>query len=64
MLYTPGMRRRAKSVDILLDRVQSVHTAAQRAECPRNLADDILSQRASDPQFLPSLICVSPFRQR
>ena len=53
MLRTPGMRRRAKAVDTLLERVQSVHTAAQRAGCPRNLADDILSQHASDPQFLP-----------
>ena len=53
MLYTPGMRRRAKAIDTLLERVQSVHTAAQRAGCPRNLADDILSLHASDPQFLP-----------
>ena len=53
MLQTPGMRRRAKAVDILLERVQSVHTAAQRAGCPRDLADDILSLHGSDPQFLP-----------
>ena len=53
MLRTPGMRRRAKSVDTLLDRVQSVHTPAQRAGCPRDLADDLLSLHASDPQFLP-----------
>ena len=53
MLRTPGMRRRAKSVDTLLDRVQSVHTPAQRAGCPRDLADDLLSMHASDPQFLP-----------
>ena len=53
MLKTPGMRRRAKSVDILLERIQGVHTAAQRAGCPRNLADDWLSLHASDPQFVP-----------
>ena len=53
MLRTPGMRRRAKSVDTLLRRVQSVHTPAQRAGCPRDLADDLLSLYASDPQFLP-----------
>ena len=53
MLRTPGMRRRAKSVDTLLSRVQSVHTPAQRAGCPRDLADDLLSLYASDPQFLP-----------
>ena len=30
MLKTPGMKRRAKVVDTLLERVQSVHTPAQR----------------------------------
>ena len=53
MLSTPGMKRRAKAVDILLERVQSVHTPAQRAGCPRNLADDWLSLHASDPQLVP-----------
>ena len=53
MLYTPGMRRRTKAIDTLLERIQSVHTPAQRAGCPRDLADDILSLHASDPQFLP-----------
>ena len=53
MLQTPGMRRRAKSLDTLLERIQSVHTPAQRADASRNLADDILSLHASDPQFFP-----------
>ena len=53
MLQTPGMRRRAKAVDILLERIQSVHTSAQRADASRNLADDILSLHTSDPQFFP-----------
>ena len=53
MLSTPGMKRRAKAVDALLGRVQSVHTPAQRAGCPRNLADDLLSLHASDPQLVP-----------
>ena len=53
MLKTPGMRRRAKAVDTLLERIQSVHTPAQRAGLPRNLADDWLSLHASDPQFVP-----------
>ena len=53
MLNTPGMKRRAKAVDTLLERVQSVHTPAQRAGCPRNLADDWLSLHASDPQLVP-----------
>ncbi len=53
MLNTPGMKRRAKAVDTLLERIQSVHTPAQRAGCPRDLADDWLSLHASDPQFMP-----------
>ena len=53
MLNTPGMRRRAKAVDTLLERIQSVHTPAQRAGSPRDLADDWLSLHASDPQFVP-----------
>ena len=53
MLNTPGMKRRAKAVDTLLERVQSVHTPAQRAGCPRILADDWLSLHASDPQLVP-----------
>lgn len=53
MLNTPGMRRRKKGIYELLDRVQSVHTPAQRAGCPRDLADDLLSLHASDPQFVP-----------
>ena len=53
MLKTPGMRRRAQAVDTLLERIQGVHTSAQRADASRNLADDILSLHASDPQFYP-----------
>ena len=64
MLKTPGMRRRAKAVDKLLERVQGVHTPAQRADAPRDLADDLLSLYASDPQFVRSRICASPFQQR
>ena len=52
-LNTPGMRRRAKVLDTLMQRVQNVHTPAQRADCPRDLVDDYLSLHASDPQFLP-----------
>ena len=53
MLKTPGMSRRTKAIDTLLERVQGVHTPAQRAGCPRDLADDILSLHASDPQLVP-----------
>ena len=52
-LNTPGMKRRAKVLDTLMQRVEGVHTPAQRADCPRDLVDDYLSLHASDPQFLP-----------
>ena len=53
MLKTPGMKRRAKAVDTLLERIQGIHTPAQRAGASRDLADDWLSLHASDPQFVP-----------
>ncbi|MCY4087325.1 MAG: cytochrome P450 [Actinomycetia bacterium] len=53
MLKTPSMKRKAKGIETLLARVQRVHTPAQRAGCPRDIADDLLSLHASDPQFLP-----------
>lgn len=53
MLFTPGMRRPARAINVVSQRVQGTHTPAQRAGCPRNLADDLLSLHASDPQFLP-----------
>ena len=53
MMKTPGMRRRAKTIVTLLERIQSVHTPAQRAGAHRNLVDDYLSLHASDPQFVP-----------
>ena len=53
MLRTPSMKRRAKVVDTLMERIENVHTPAQRADKPRDLADDILSLYASDPQFFP-----------
>ncbi|MYE18487.1 MAG: cytochrome P450 [Rhodospirillales bacterium] len=53
MLNTPGMKRRAKAVDTLIERIRSVHTPAQRAGCARDLADDWLSLHASDPQLVP-----------
>ena len=53
MLKTPGMKRRAKAIDTLIERVQSVHTAAQRAGCPRNFVDDLLSLHANYPLLMP-----------
>ena len=53
MLKTPGIKRKSKAVDTLIERVQSVHTSAQRAGCPLNLVDDLLSLHANDPLLLP-----------
>ncbi len=53
ILNTPGMKRKTHAVEVLLERVQGVHTPAQRADSPRDLADDILSLHASDPQLVP-----------
>ncbi len=53
MMRTPGMKRRSKSIEELLERIHSVHTPAQRAGCPRDLPDDMLSLYESDPQFFP-----------
>ncbi len=53
LLHTPDMKRPAKSIDVAVQRIQNVHTPAQRAGCPRTLADDLFSLYASDPQFLP-----------
>ena len=52
-LNTPAMKRTASAIDTLLERVQSVHTPAQRAGCPRDLADDLFSLNASDPALVP-----------
>ena len=53
MLKTPGMKRKAKAIGTLMERVQSVHTAAQRAGCPRNFVDDLLSLHANHPLLMP-----------
>ena len=52
-LRTPAMRRRTKYTREFVEGVLSVHTAAQRAGCPRDLADDLLSLHTSDPQLMP-----------
>ena len=53
LLSTPGMKRRAKAVETLIERVQNVHTTAQRTGSSRDLVDDILGLHASDPQLVP-----------
>ncbi len=52
-MRTPAMKRTSKAIDTLIARVQGVYTPAQRAGCPRNLADDLFSLNASDPQLVP-----------
>ena len=64
MLRTPGMKAREKVIDELMERIQSVHTPAQRAGEPRDLADDILSLHASDPQLVPESNLRFAFRRR
>ena len=53
MLNTPGMRRKAKLTDELVERVLTTHTPAQRAGQSRGFADDLLSLHASDPLLMP-----------
>ena len=60
-LNTPGMKRRARVLDTLMERVLQGHASAQRADNPRNLRDDALSLHASDPRFLPESDLLFPF---
>ena len=53
MLKTPSMRRRAKAMDRIVDRMQRTHTAAQRVGMHADVVDAYLALHASDPQFLP-----------
>ena len=53
MLKTPSMRRRAKAMDQIVDRMQRTHTAAQRVGMHEDVVDAYLALHASDPQFLP-----------
>ncbi len=53
MLYTPSMRRRAKAMQKIIERMERTHTAAQRAGMHEDVVDAYLALNASDPQFLP-----------
>ena len=53
LLHTPGMKRRAKAIDTVMNRIESSHTPAQRSGCPRDHVDDVLSLHHSDPQLMP-----------
>ncbi len=55
LLFTPAMKRKAKSVDEVVDRIQRSHTSGQRAGCPRDHADELLTLHNSDPVFLPEV---------
>ncbi len=53
LLHTPGMKRRAKAIDTVMDRVHVNHTPTQRSGCPRDHVDDVLDLHHSDPQLMP-----------
>ena len=53
MLKTPGIKRKAKAIDVLYERVLRAHTATQRRGQPRDHADDILALHRSDSSFVP-----------
>ncbi len=53
MLKTLPMRRRAKAMQRIEDRMQSTHTAAQRVGMPEDVVDAYLALHTADPQFLP-----------
>ena len=53
LLNTPGMRRSARVVADLAERIRTSHTPAQRAGQPPDVIDGYLSVHANDEQFLP-----------
>ena len=53
MLKTLSMRRRTKAMQRIVDRMESTHTATQRAGMPKDVVDAYLALHMSDPQFLP-----------
>ena len=53
MLKTPSMRRRAKAMTKIIERMQRTHTAAQRVGMHEDVVDAYLALHAADPQFLP-----------
>ena len=53
MLKTPSMRRRAKAMQKIVDRMQRTHTAGQREGMHEDVVDAYLALHATDPQFLP-----------
>ena len=55
MLKTPGMRRRARLIDEVVERVEKVHTPSQRAGRPRDIVDDLLNMHNTDKAVSPGV---------
>ena len=53
LLKMPGMRRRARVITELAERIKASHTPAQRAGRPPDIIDGYLGIHANDEQFLP-----------
>ena len=53
MVNTPAMKQRFKLINTFFRRIEQNHTPYQRAGQVRELADDLISLHASDPQILP-----------
>ena len=52
-LRTPRMAAAGQRIDDVYSMIRNTHTPAQRENKPRDLADDLLSLHASDPQYFP-----------
>ena len=52
-LRTPRMADAGRRIDEVYSMIRNTHTPAQRENKPRDLADDLLSLHASDPQYFP-----------
>lgn len=53
MMRTPGMLRKRRRINGMVNRVLNAHTPAQRKGKPKDLMDYVLALHASDPQYFP-----------
>ena len=53
MARTPAMSKRFQLLNTFVRRIEENHAPYQRAGAARELADDLFSLHASDPQFIP-----------
>ncbi len=65
---TPGMNRRFRLYENLMQRIRQNHTPSQRAGAARDLADELMALHGSDPQFIPEqnllfMLAVTPVFQ-